>query len=776
MAQTIAIGKQDPSVYATGSGISGLGTGIGKTLDAAKNVSKCTGTFGNVDGLGFVLANDGGLGGPAAAQTLKNAQDYVYSSPLNSGTFNIYDTGNSGALTSGKYMRIVHNATNILSGLGITKITATNLQGKFESPTKLECLIDPYIGKFCLPRPAFRSFMESIQDLTAPDLSHGNYIPTYTITNYSNLVITPGKFSNCISIEGQYLKDGVFNYYPIGNPGPTLTQGTLSTWINLSISGRATAITKIYISNTTWVEIQHDDITSYSKLFINSVLIDTVGGVTNGFHHYYIVWDSTGNLSNSKCIKVFKDATQILTSADNATFTAGRTSVYLFSTIKDISSTAKAQIDVTKIWSHNVNDATSGGADWEYNSNNGNPNGDHIIYGGTYNPGLLQVGYYKILEDTVPVSLAKPGSNTSVTNDATTYVYGQSVFGSQGIMKKSTFFDVAESTDFNYGDQLDAVGPHIIYDNGTNSGAALAAGTIMRIFHNADNITHTLAIKVYATNLSNTNVSPLHNQCFVDPLRSIYILPRPAYFSRCESYDNLTMPEIRNELPINDIPNNTNLSIVSAKFNNGIRLNFNITNYLFPFGNNVTLDEGTVSTWVNIQTGVFSNSWFAIHYGGDNAYVRIHSSQVIVYIGGIIKSNVLSTIVSTGLHHVYVAWSKSGSLTGTYAYLTVWIDGAEVAGLTNAQVQAAWTSDYFKIHPYVGYNFGDGQLIFDNIKIWKESILSANVDWEYNSGNGRELAMHEIYGASNYVPSTLGIGYFKAGGTGTYLKYSAQSR
>ena len=55
--------------------------------------------------------------------------------------------------------------------------------------------------------------------------------------------------------------------------------------------------------------------------------------------------------------------------------------------------------------------------------------------------------------------------------------------------------------------------------------------------------------------------------------------------------------------------------------------------------------------------------------------------------------------------------------------------------------------------------------VIDNIKIWNH-VVSDSPDFEYNNGDGREDALHELYGPDNdYKPaldstSDSGVGYY----------------
>lgn len=781
MGQTIVIDKQHPDVtYYGATGITGLGSGTSKLLEFASNVSRCSATFGNVNGSGFTIADDG-VG--TAAQKIKEGTHYAYDELVNSGTYNIYDDNDSGALDPNRYFRIIHGSYNILhaapAGLGITDIYAKNLQGTFLPPKEGECFVDPYIGKLCLPRPAYRSYMQTIADITQPDLSYGSNYPTYTITNYDHLKeSTLGQFNSCISIEGEFGDDGVFNLYPLANPGAALDQGTISVWIKLSVSGNARATTKIYISDATWLEVQNDDTSEevYNRLYVNSTLVDSDASVSGTWIHYYIMWDTAAGLYGGKSIRIFKDGGGTAYLDSSVTFAAGRTSIYLFSRCKDAIGVGKAQIETTKIWDHPLNDVVNDCGDWEFSSTTGIS--DHFCYGAglNYRMGTVKVGYYKIIESSTPAVLLKPGADAHINLDNITYDYGLSVFGSQGVMKKHDYTDVLAG-DFTYDTRLDNDGDALYDEDTTTNFAAtdVPNGKIARIVHDTKNVTDAtgLNLSIYSKNLVTTNVSPVKTDAYIDPLKGIFILPRPSYFCRCETVAELTNPSIQNETPLANNAASYLTPVAGHLGSFALQTSGNTAEYIYPFGNTV-VNEGTLSVWINVYKQTWSSANFRVYFGGTGNYVLITQTTYQIYVDGIkVEDLAHGVAMQTGWHHLYVAWSKSGTFNSGKK-LQVWLDNSSLFTWTTT-----WSSSTdFKIQLYVGnYNVS-----MDNLKIWKELVspigsVTVDPDWEFNGGSGLQNAMHEIYGSgSNYEPTVSGMGYHQAGGSGTYAKYSAASR
>jgi len=780
MGKTIIIDKQAPNVLYVGS-ISGLGSGITINLETAQHTNSIIGNtaadFGNDNGVGQTLSNNAG---GTNTRKLLEGSDYKYDNPLNSGTYNLYDTGDSGALTG--LFRVVNNGYNIVSasGLNISSIIAKNLQGKNFPPKQTECFIDPLIGKFTLPRPAYWNKCESTADLTNPNIVYGTYDPTYTMNDNNNLEFTAGKFGNGISVKSSYLYDGVLTIYPFGNPGVGLSKGTMLAWVKLVVSGNGRATSKLYISETTFLEIQIDYSTelTYIALWVNGIKESSISSIDANYHHYYITWDTSAGLTGSKTIKVYKDNVLILSSINVPI--PGRLAYYLFSHAADTSANSKAYIDGLKIWDHvlcNIGTTTDADAAWDYNSGAGLRDSMHIIYGAVnnYQPFNLQTGYYYVKASITPATIPNPGTNTAILLENATYTYGQSVFGSEVNMKKNDYSDLVKGVDFIYGQRLDNAGAGVaIMDTVLSDfgSTPLNSGKYIRLVQNSKNIIDPtgLNLQVYAKNLSNRNQTPPKTQCWIDPGNGRFILPRPNYYSRCETIASLTSPEIQNETP--SIATINNLAIVAGKWGNCVRMMTTASAILKPFGSETgsIIEKGTYSGWHRIYTAAFQSSFIRIMIGLNTEF-RWDDGYFYMYINGTSKCS-LAAVTRTTMHHFYCVWDKAGGLTGdpTKPFYRAWLDGVELAIPTAAQITFA-TSQSLMIMPYHG---GDSWGYYDNMKIWKDAIEDvdgSNRPWNYVIENATaEDPLHPIYGAGvNYKPTNSGIGYYKAGGSGTYI-------
>lgn len=304
--------------------------------------------------------------------------------------------------------------------------------------------------------------------------------------------------------------------------------------------------------------------------------------------------------------------------------------------------------------------------------------------------------------------------------------------------------------DFMYGRRLDSTegGGVDVYD--TASVGNLASGKYFRIVENGSNIRNMLyprspgvpsyGLQIIAKDLS-TEISPIQTQCYVDPVLGKFVLPRPIYWSKCESVANvLTSAEI-GSATATDSNFDTTPSVTMAKFNNAIyQYSTGYLGHRTVFSiNNCILNTGTISFW-----GMNSGYHKIYLDAATNTYVKLHTSSSI-YING--TEVATQSGMTTALKHMYIVWDSNKTITGEKS-ISVFINGVEV--LSTTQDLPAFTSDVL-----FGYYINNGTVSWDNIKIWQDAI--ENPSFEYNGGAGRELALHAMYGSANsYVPAITG--------------------
>jgi len=311
------------------------------------------------------LTNDSG-------NLLLQGIDFAYTQPLNSGAYDIYDTGVSGDLAQGKYIRIVSDGMNIAdpSGLNLTPV-AKNLYSVMLSPPGDQCYIDPLTSRFVLPRPAYWSRMESVsnidtdaqireegpgQDQNIQYAGYGgwnSYTTAFPASFHSN-------FGNCLHStwvgggNGWEMYVGMYwgqSYgskyiYPFGPATKKdISQGTLSFWGKMSAQRDmgwtgdccydgygCYPLGTTDNSNVEWRLISNEfqvrfnttnsngSYTNVStEIWINSgtglqrVAGPVIVGTRAAWHHFYINWDAAKSF-NGKSVIIYVDNIEQLSS------------------------------------------------------------------------------------------------------------------------------------------------------------------------------------------------------------------------------------------------------------------------------------------------------------------------------------------------------------------------------------------------------------------------------------------------------------------------------
>jgi hypothetical protein len=300
-------------------------------------------------------------------------------------------------------------------------------------------------------------------------------------------------------------------------------------------------------------------------------------------------------------------------------------------------------------------------------------------------------------------------------------------------------------TNYLYDEPLDS-GSYNLYDPG--SIGMFAPGRYFRIVHNGKNVADPTGLNLtpVAINLSQV-VTPYNIECYIDPARGTFVLPRPNYWSKVEDEANLTSPEIM-EVPAIFSPNTCTFVTAAGKFGNALYCNSGTYHEIYPLGE-VALNKGTMSFWWSLDT----SHYFYIYIGNN---MRLYITRAALYIqknGSNVASISYSTIVYPVFAHFYLVWDLSGGLSSGKT-VRAFINGVEVS------TDQTWD-------PGVHYTQGYGRTYIDNMKIW-DHVVSENPSWEYNNGSGREDALHPIYGPeAGYKPlldnaHNGGVGYYGA--------------
>jgi hypothetical protein len=355
------------------------------------------------------------------------------------------------------------------------------------------------------------------------------------------------------------------------------------------------------------------------------------------------------------------------------------------------------------------------------------------------------------------------GGNEVQLEDASDISNGEMSFGSGGRQLVDTSgadaVGLIEGTDYNYDELLDdATGSGVdIYDD--SASGAFASEKVLRIVENGKNVTDAtgLGLKVRAKDLSSLVVPP-KDEVYVDPNSGKLVMPQPSFWCKHESINNLLNPEIFNP---NKLPNyviGTYYDIVGGKFGNCVRFydyssDTSKSSYYRPFGSSIISNKGTLSCWMGITYTEGGNQiTICIIYIGDA--INICTQDIYT---GVNNTTVNGTYITSSLgpwQHIYIIWDSEGNLSGG-KYGKVFLNNSLIWSSSSILNLTGIISLYANVR-----NMSLSTVLFDNLKIW-DHVVSEDPSFEYNSGAGREDALHEIYGASNdYKPYQPKVGYY----------------
>jgi len=335
-----------------------------------------------------------------------------------------------------------------------------------------------------------------------------------------------------------------------------------------------------------------------------------------------------------------------------------------------------------------------------------------------------------------------------------------------------------EGTDYNNDSRLDTTGGSDvdIYDD--SASGSFATGKVLRIVEDGVNVANTstgLGLQVYAKDLT-TLISPPSTQVYVDPARGKFVLPRPNYYAKCTDWTNaITSPEIGQATKVNGGGGEYTTDI---KFGNGIWGSFASTNLYTKINlsdNFSSFNTGTISLWYkHIQSNSSVDLKFA---DASQCRARVWSYILDRYkalnlsdIGGTNTGTIMdnTNIPAVGtVNHIYMVWDTSNNLTGGKS-VRVFLNGTEILSTTDASLVP--TGLFVIIYSVDGATSAG----LSNIKTWNH-VVTEDPSWEYNSGTGREDALHTIYGSANGYKPVLdsssdpdsGVGYYYIASTTT---------
>lgn len=357
----------------------------------------------------------------------------------------------------------------------------------------------------------------------------------------------------------------------------------------------------------------------------------------------------------------------------------------------------------------------------------------------------------------------------------------------------------------------------------TNISGDIAENKAFRIIDSSTGATvniKTMGLKVYSKDLT-TFVTPPADRIYLDPLNGRFSMPKVAFWSKCTSLATITTPEVGVcTIPGSSPLTYAACKFDSGVYMPGTSVSapsLNAINYRYTSvrPSNCNLTKGSVSFWCKISSSITLNYVYLDEY---NAFPIPMTSETAaggsVFFGGVrsegygncsTDDGLVACTISSGsntgwgvgiaqwvlnaepltqyrrlvllfgstvvgyvnvskatLYHIYIAWDQAKSLSGGKS-IRVFLNGSEVISTTNnlpsltdlnfSAVAGRGASGFAmqSTSAYYGYTW------LDNVKIWTDIIEDPS--FEYNSGTGRESALHNIYGSSNNCQPSMSFKY-----------------
>jgi len=390
----------------------------------------------------------------------------------------------------------------------------------------------------------------------------------------------------------------------------------------------------------------------------------------------------------------------------------------------------------------------------------GNQNAD-TTYTGSWSG--LSVGTEVQLEDASNIIAGNGNFGDKISSPGEGYPLADGTGSSANIL--------VEGTDYNNDEYLDSTSGGVdIYDDGASG--AFSLNKIVRIVENGKNITDGtgLGLRVKAKDLTYGGTPP-KTECWVDPALGKFILPRPIHFNKCETLD-IANVEIGNAAGMYEYSAGTTgllLNTAEAKFGTHSYHFYVGTSTIrdvriYPFGKSYRApDQFTYSAWAYVRSGGTYRPRFTLGFNGSDLWYTRGDTTSRINIMGATDAEDGTDIPSIAWMHLYVIVDKTGTQLGTAGNtVEMYLDGALFLSTNSTLTNYDSIDDFWygMQDPTANY---DPSMVLDNVKVW-DHIVATDPAWEYNSGSGRENAMHTIYGSGNdYTPvlsTTGGVGYY----------------
>ena len=773
--------KQSSKIEYFGDTWSGLAGGNELQLESSSSQSYGKAQIGRDRS---ILMSSAGV----AAVPLREGVDFQYDKRLDASvnedpldgfgivTGGIIDTGVSGVLT--KPLRFLNGTKNIkdVTGLNI-KVYAKDLSVTSAPPSD-RVYVDPIKNIFIMPRPYFLSDTASTNSVTNPSIVPADY----TVSVASTQVNASVKFNKGIQVRRNSAdwKETIFN---LGSSVPS--KGAASFWGYTTYTGGAGfhGRLELELGNIPIIVECHPGVPgSYG----NSSKIGSDGSLgfiatdSTSLAHYYYVWDVSAGLSGGKTIKIFRNGNLIL--SGTVIFTTTLPFRFCVRAWNAGGAETVVALSTLKIWNYIPTEDPS----FEYNGGTGREDALHPVYSVTdsYKPLDIKTGYYYKSDSSLPATLTQPsaGANVQVTReDISDYSNGLGYFGVGHKIYDTDYSVLAEGTDYVYDEAWDGSGINAIdkYDDGISG--ALTAQKVIRAVNDISGVAKNIAdptglnLKPVIKNMPTDNFSPASGEFWVDPVRGKVVLPRPVYWSKCNSISGVVTPEILcGSNPRIVVIYAGEPAVYSGKFTSSlavIRWGTAGHHMIDIFPDAGVIQKGAASFWLGEMASVGEFTYAGLLCLGTVEVGLVASNGYIPYQNFTLNSTRIGSGLSEGAnwHHFLITWDSAKGLSGGKS-IRMFCNGVEVQSTTmDLSILAE-----LKIRMYA-YSVGPGHggiIAIDNIKVFNDTIQDPS--FEYNAGTGREDALHPIYGATNgYKPKLTGVGgvgYNKASGAGSLVR------
>lgn len=746
-----------------------------------EDISDYNSGYGRIGNLSkqIVLTNIVG----SSATPLKEGVDFIYGKRLDAsiiedpidgyGTIEggIIDSNISGDLDVNKIFRIVDASTGVGVNLNNSlKVYATRFENFL--PSKSDVIyFDPISLKFILPRPILWCTYESAQSVLTPKIGPNGNISG----EYGGRSIKFGK--GLASPANTWMSSWFVLPY-------TLSQFSASFWMEQIVTGAPTGHNFDEVCNfhfnspsglNQYVQMYFNrDGARAIYLILSDVVVASVVAETHGTHNIYV------SVSNTN-ISVYMDGSLRISYA--LTSPLSIKTIYLnprgFLDPGDVQ--CSTGVSNLKIWADTIDKVSI-----EYNAGSGNELALHSIYSvnNNYNPKLISpggVGYKFIINNDSTMILPRPSGNNQIVQiePISDFLYGVGYFGSGKRISDRDYSSFAIDEDFIYGEAIDGTGSSPdIYDDDING--IFPIGKSLRVVNTINSVDKNLTddtglnLTPVAVKMINDLHNPYPTQFFIDPLNAKIIMPRPVYWSKCESENGIRNGEIGTaEL------NYMSMIFVAGKFGNCVK-----DQWHGSYGEFYPITIQPVMK-VDKAVGIASSFWCASSippgytmYSNFGVYWCFYfnaTDRLIVfrdYVSGVSSAWIQVNGVDYGNATIPGGLMTVGELVSVYLIIQNNTIKFSINGVVNYEYTHPSELVVNRLMFWIaGTHYTSAYLYesaIDNIKVW-DYIPTTDHALMYSISQ-IEDALHPMYGVENNYKPNLKVGYYKPSGAGNYVQ------